>query len=316
MNALRQSYYFLIHTNLLIAGAAMAQCALTYLFFNVPFDYAIIAIEGSATLVLYNFSLLLSRPKDPSKSIYKRTRWVFKNEWLLWLNSGLALLVLAYAIFHIHFYSLLFLGAIGLFSIAYSFPLFPYKGKMVGLRQLPAMKIFHIALVWTLSSVCLPAFELFLHDVHIDTHRFVILFLLKFIFLLICTLPFDIRDIKQDSYYHLKTIPNMIGAQRAIRLCYMLLGLHSLCVVFSLFPLPLKVGILSTNFLSGIVLRTVVFRHADRYHNAYLLDFALVVQFLSVFLSFRLFYWAQWFYLREWPIIYNSFRRSSQRHVD
>lgn len=267
----------------------MAQCALTYLFFNVPFDYAMIAIEGSATLVLYNFSLLLSRPKDPSKSIYKRTRWVFKNEWVLWLNSLIAILILGYSVFYIHFYSLLFLGAIGLFSIAYSFPVFPYQGKKVGLRQLPAMKIFHIALVWTLSSVCLPAFELFLNDVHIDSHRLVLLFALKFIFLLICTLPFDIRDIKQDSYYHLKTIPNIIGAQRAIRLCYMLLGLHSFFVALTIFPLPLKLGILSTNFLIGITLRTVVFRNADRYHNAYLLDFALVVQFIMVFFAFRLF---------------------------
>ncbi|TDS11131.1 UbiA prenyltransferase family protein [Sphingobacterium paludis] len=289
MNALRQSYYFLIHTNLLIAAAAMAQCALTYLFFDAPYDYAIIAIEGAATLLLYNFSLLLSRPKEPSKSIYKRTRWVFKHEWVLWLNSGVAVSVLAYAIFNIHFYSLLFLGAIGLFSVAYSFPIFPYKGKVVGLRQLPAVKIFHIALVWTLSSVCLPAFELFLNGVNIDTQRLVMLFALKFIFLLICTLPFDIRDIKQDSYYHLKTIPNMIGAPRAIRLCYMLIGLHSFCVVLTHFPLPLKIGILSTNLLIALVLRTVVFRQADRYHHAYLLDFALVIQFLSVLLSFSLF---------------------------
>lgn len=289
MNILRRGYYFLIYTNLLIATAAMAQCALTYVIFGAAFDYPIIAIEGAATLLLYNFSLLLSRPKGPEKSIYKRTRWVFRYEWVLWLNNVAAVVALAYAVFHIHFYSLLFLGAIGLFSIAYSFPLFPYRGKMVGLRQLPAVKIFHIALVWTLSSVCLPAFELYLDGLSVDRLALAALFALKFVFLVVCTLPFDIRDIQQDSYYHLKTIPSIIGAKSAIGLCYSLLALHSICVLGSPFLPDIKIGILTTNLLIGLTLKAIVFRQADRYHNAYLLDFALVAQFVLVLLSVSLF---------------------------
>lgn len=292
MNALRHGYYFLIYTNLLIACAAMAQCALTYIFFSAPFDYAMIAIEGAATLLLYNFSLVLSRPKDPGKSVYKRTRWVFKNEWVLWMNSFLAVSVLAYSVFKIHVYSLLFLGIIGLFSIAYSFPIFPYRGKIVGLRQLPAMKIFHIALVWTLSSVLLPAFELHLNGGAIEARKLFAIFALKYVFLLICTLPFDIRDIRQDSYYHLKTIPSIIGAERAIKLCYILLGLHSVALLTTSFPWSLKIGVLTTNLLIGIVFRTVVFRHREHYHSAYLLDFALVLQFALVMLTVSLF--AMW----------------------
>src|SRR5690606_36689838 len=81
---LKQVYYFLIYTNLLIAGAAMAQAALTYLFFRAPFDYPIILIEGAATLILYNFSMLLSKPKHPGKSAYRRTRWICKRGWCFW----------------------------------------------------------------------------------------------------------------------------------------------------------------------------------------------------------------------------------------
>src|SRR5690606_10792255 len=120
---------FLIYTNLLIAGAAVAQCAVTYLFFEEPFDFYMMATEGTATLLLYNFSMLLSRPKDPQKSKYQRTRWIFRNEWLLWINSAVALLVLLYSVWHIHVYSLFFLGLIGLMSLVYSFPILPYKGK-------------------------------------------------------------------------------------------------------------------------------------------------------------------------------------------
>lgn len=273
-----------IYTNLLIAGAAIAQSALTYVFFDAPFDYPIMMIEGAATLLLYNFSMLLSKPRNPQNSVYKRTRWIFRNEWLLWLNSGIGCIVLVYAVCHIHLYSSLFLIGIGGVSLAYSVPIIRYKGKWVGFRQLPGMKIFHIALVWTLSSVCLPVFEMHLDGLAVDLHLFQALFVLKFIFLLICTLPFDIRDIQQDSYYHLKTIPNMIGADRAILLCYALIIVHSAIVLLSVIQWNVQIGVLTTNLLIAVVLKQVVFRNANRYHYAFLLDFALIAQFLIVYL--------------------------------
>lgn len=287
MKLLKQVYYFLVYTNLLIAGAAIAQSALTYLFFDAPFDYRIMIIEGAATLLLYNFSMLLSKPRNPQKSVYQRTRWIFGNEWLLWLNSGIGCIVLVYAACYIHLYSLFFLAGIGVMSVAYSVPIIRYKGKWGGFRQLPAMKIFHIALIWTLSSVCLPAFEMYLDGLAIDLYLFQTLFVLKFIFLLICTLPFDIRDIQQDSYYHLKTIPNMIGANRAIILCYVLIIVHSAIVLLSAIQLKVQMGLLTTNLLIAIVLRQVVFRNVNRYHYAFLLDFVLIVQFLIVYLFVR-----------------------------
>ena len=284
MKLLKQVYYFLIYTNLLIAGAAIAQSALTYLFFDAPFDYPIMMIEGAATLLLYNFSMLLSKPREPEKSAYRRTRWIFRNEWLLWLNGGIGIVVLGYATWHIHLYSLFFLIGIGAMSVAYSIPIIPYKGKWVGFRQLPGMKIFHIAFIWTLSSVCLPVFEMHLDGLGVDLQLFQTLFVLKFIFLLICTLPFDIRDIQQDSYYHLKTIPNMLGANRAILLCYALLIVHSGIVLLFDIQLKVQMGILTTNLFIAIVLKQVVFRNAKRYHYAFLLDFALIAQFLIVYL--------------------------------
>lgn len=284
MKPLKKIYYFFIYTNLLIAGAAMAQCAVTYLFFDASFDYFMITIEGGATLLLYNFSMLLSRPREPEKSPYKRTRWIFRNEWLLWLNSGLAFTVLLYAAYHIHLYSLFFLMGIGAMSIIYSLPILPYKGKWVGLRQLPGIKMFHIAWVWTLSSVCLPALELYLDGTAIDMHILGRLFFLKFIFLLICTLPFDIRDIRQDSYYHVKTIPNIIGAGKAIMLCYGLLAVHSLIILLSDIQLEVRIGVVTTNLLIALGLKRVVFRNAHRYHYTFLLDFALIAQFLIVYL--------------------------------
>ncbi|MEJ5052917.1 UbiA family prenyltransferase [Sphingobacterium sp. MYb382] len=289
MQFLRKGYYFLVFTNLLIALAAAAQCALTYLVFDRPYQPFIILIEGAATLLLYNSSLLLAKPKNPAASPYLRTRWIFSHTWLMVLNMVIAAILLGYALFQVHLYSFLFLGFIGFISFLYSAPIIRREGKWGGLRQLPALKVFHIALVWALSSVALPAVELYAQGTPVATDLFVTLFVFKFVFLVICTLPFDIRDMAQDSYYHLKTIPTVLGERKAILLCYGLLLVHSLLLYFSVVSFPIKVGILATNLLVAFILRFFVFKKKEHYHYTYLLDLALVLQFVIVLLVLFIF---------------------------
>lgn len=288
MKFFRQLFYISIYTNLLIALAAMAQCALTYYVFSQPMDYAIILVEGAATLMLYNFSLVWSKPKNPLESRFARTRWVFGNEWVLWLNIVLAGGILLYCLFQIHFNSFLFLGVIGLLSVLYGFPVFRYQGRRVGLRQLPGAKIFHIALVWVCSSVILPYIELFSSGIMIDIQLLATLAVLKFLLLIICTLPFDIRDIAQDSYYHLKTLPNMLGEKKAKRLCYTLLLIHITLIAITGYSSPIVLGLLLTDILIAAFLKFFVFRKEGHYHYAYLLDLSLILQFVLVFLTVSL----------------------------
>lgn len=281
---LRKLFYITIYTNLLIAMAAMAQCALTYIIFERSINWYIVLVEGTATLLLYNFSLWWSKPKNPKESKFPRTRWIFNHEWVMWMNNGIALLVLAYCLWHIHIYSFLFLGFIGLLSLLYGMPLFTFHDRKVGLRQIPGAKIFHIALVWVCSSVVLPYIELANMEVSIEQWVFIALCGLKFIFLIICTLPFDIRDIQQDSYYHLRTLPNMLGERRAKNLTYTLLALHCLLVLAVPYTLFVKIGLILTNVFIFALLKLAVFKTKDHYHYAYLLDGSLVLQFVIVVL--------------------------------
>nr|WP_288810264.1 hypothetical protein [uncultured Sphingobacterium sp.] len=281
---LRKLFYITIYTNLLIAMAAMAQCALTYIIFERPINWYIVLVEGTATLLLYNFSLWWSKPKKPKESKFPRTRWIFNHEWVMWVNNSIALIVLAFCLWHIHLHSFLFLGFIGLLSLLYGMPLFTFHDRKVGLRQIPGAKIFHIALVWVCSSVMLPYIELVSAGDKITQWVFIALCGLKFVFLIICTLPFDIRDIQQDSYYHLRTLPNMLGEQRAKNLTYTLLVLHCLLVLIVPYMMYVKVGLILTNILIFALLKLAVFRTKEHYHYAYLLDGSLVLQFLIVIL--------------------------------
>lgn len=282
MNPLRKIYHFIIFSNFLIAMAAVAQCLLTYMVLALQTNWYVVGIEGTATLLLYNFSLFLSKPKVPQNSPYLRTRWVFGHEGIFWTNSMAAVLLLLLCLWHVHFYTWVFLAVVGLVSIGYSLPVFRFKGRPGGLRQVPGLKLFHIALVWSLSSVGLPVVEAWAEGGHIDWQMANALGLLKILFLLICTLPFDIRDMKQDSYYHLMTIPHLIGERKAKLLCYIFIGVHAMLLVVLPFDVNVKAGIILTDVLIAIALYFVLFKKKASYHQVYLLDIALLVQYICV----------------------------------
>src|SRR5690606_38669221 len=228
---LKNVYYFLVYSNALIALAAVGQCALTYLILNYPVNPFILVIEGATTMLLYNLSLYLSLPADPAASPYRRTRWLGRNMPLCWVVSGTAACVAVFALSQIHLVTIGYLGVIGGMSVAYAFPLIRIGGKRIGVRQLPGLKLFYIALIWSLSSVGLPVVEAFYADIAIDWGRANYLGLVKVLFLLLCTLPFDIRDIEQDRHYKLKTLPVLLGRTRSIQLSYLLGVVHILVLL-------------------------------------------------------------------------------------
>lgn len=280
MKTIQSIYQFFIYTNILIALAAVSQCALTYIILDIPVDYNILLIDGTSTLLLYNFSLWLSKPLYPHASPYQRTRWVFGHQWLFWMNNVIAVGLLTYAILHVNIQAWIFLGIVGIVSLVYSLPIFNRNGVKVGVRQFPLLKLFHIAIIWSLSTVGLPVVAYYAEGGLISWYQANYLGLAKVVFLLCLTLPFDIRDMKQDSYYHLRTIPNLIGRKRAIRLCYLLVCFHVVLVFVSPFSYSVKVGMLLTNAILFLTMYFQVFKAIEDYHYVYLLDFVLVLQFL------------------------------------
>lgn len=285
---IKRFFYISIYINLLIALAAVAQAALTYLHFSEHINPYILCIEGCATMLLYNFAFILAKPKDPQSSPYARSRWVFRHEGLIWSSMLLCVGLLGFVLFKVHVATVIYLGFVGLVSISYSLPILNYQGKRGGLRLLPGVKIFHIALVWTLSTAGLPLVEMMASGKVMDWYLAGYHFGLRFLFLLICTLPFDIRDIRQDAYYHLKTLATLLGKERASSLCYLIVLLHTILLLGAPYAPYLKTGLIVSNLLVLLVLRLLVFRRKDHYHYVYLLDYALIVQLLVVLL-FRYF---------------------------
>lgn len=91
-----------------------------------------------------------------------------------------------------------------LLGVLYIVPFFPWKRSFISLRQLPGTKIIWIAVVWTYLTVYLPG--LFFGSV--DTTIPAVFE--RFFFVLLLTIPFDVRDRKSDPA-DLMTWPALLG---------------------------------------------------------------------------------------------------------
>lgn len=268
---------------MLIAFAAASQTILSYYILQIPINIYVVSLEWSSTLLLYNFSLWLSMPKVLGTSPYPRTKWYFEHKTYIASISFLAALTLMYSVLQLHAYSFYLLALVGVLSLGYGLPIVRSKVGFVSLRQIVGLKVFLIAIVWALSTVGLPAVEYISTGGNLELGNVVTWAGLMCLFILGITLPFDIRDMKQDSLYRLKTIPLLIGGNNAKKLCYLLIGIHSFCIVllpnYFIFE---KESLLFADILVLLFFYVFLFREKSRYKDVYVLDLLLIIQMLSV----------------------------------
>lgn len=93
-----------------------------------------------------------------------------------------------------------------LMSLLTLFYFFPFNSVNKNLRKTPGLKIFIVAIVWSLLIVVLPIIN-FTDKLDIS---FLIYFTQVLIFVVVTIFPFEIRDLNSDSK-QLHTIPQRIG---------------------------------------------------------------------------------------------------------
>ena len=118
----------------------------------------------------------------------------------------------------------LLLACLGIIALAYNIPIFRVKHQKISLRNIPGLKLFVIALVWSLTAVVLPIIELEHQQSFISSTKSLAFILThRFILITAITIPFDIRDLYQDKIYALKTIPVLVGESNSYVICQLLL---------------------------------------------------------------------------------------------
>lgn len=198
---------FIIYSNLLVslsAGSLAFACAQKL---GNPHYIGIGVVVFFSTLFTYNIQRIL---RLGELNIQKSSRhlWIEENQLTLKVFSGVGILgaVLVYFIvlgWNIDFW-LLLLGAI--LGILYALQIHP---KALALRDIPYLKIYLIALQWTLAVAVWP----YIRIASVIDFPFALASSI-FLYILSATLPFDIRDLVYDEK-HKATIPQVMGIEGA-----------------------------------------------------------------------------------------------------
>lgn len=197
--------HYLIDTRLFISIAAVCSYLSTVQIVPLAFDWYYLFFVFACTWSVYLF------PFAPQKGIsQKRAFWLgFGSLFALGVFSFVQLRLPSGEAYII---ALVLAGS----TISYYLPFLSNQS----LRNVPFLKIFLIAFCWTLATVTLP--------VSAQGHTLLEpkswwLTIERFVFIFAITVPFDIRDMQEDSGSELQTLPMLIGVQGALILSGVLL---------------------------------------------------------------------------------------------
>lgn len=275
----------ILFSNVFIAICAVAQGLVTYHLLEIRPDKHVLALLFCSTLALYNFSMLMSKPAEPRRSPFRRVRWIFSHYRLTITLTIIAIVSVSVLIFFLKIPSILLLVFLGLVSIAYNLPLFSLNDRKFGLRNIPGLKLFLIAIIWSFSCVLLPIVEgSARHEVDIRIADTVLLVGKRLLFIAAITVPFDIRDLFQDRHFNLKTIPVMLGERKAYLFCQLLLIIYVLMLL--LFTNDFNADFWALTLTAGLagwlILKSEIKK--DEFYYFGFLDGTMLLQYLMVVL--------------------------------
>ncbi len=270
---------------------AVAQALVTFHLIDSKPVYTVLGLLFTSTLGIYNFSILLSKPKHPEKSPYKRVRWFFAHYRLMVTFTMISLLSLIPLFFFLSIGSKILLVFSAILSFCYSLPLFTVGEQKFGLRNIPGLKTFLITLVWTLSSVLLPVLEAQdLHLADISTRDITIMMAKRFLLIFALAIPFDIRDLFSDRQAGLKTIPVAWGEKNAYLFCQVLLAGY-IVLLFLFRNNGFNIDFFALT-ITAILMGWLIFKskwEKNEYYYFFYLDGVLILQYV-ILIGFNLIY--------------------------
>lgn len=202
MQILKQLFNFYIFSNIHVAVGTFCFVKITLLSFDIDENETALFVFFS-TVLSYNFIRFMDLPKRDSDF----GNWFYKNKMQLVLISFLSAIGCLYFLVNIKMIALIVLTPFVILTLFYGMKL---PKKAISLRRIPGLKIFVIAFCFAGITVLFPLVQ---NGIEISL-QVISLFLQRLFFVILITLPFDIRDINYDSKI-LKTIPQLFGVKTA-----------------------------------------------------------------------------------------------------
>ena len=260
MRFIKQLFYFYVNSSIHVAIAAYALTWVTLLEYNLKYDKNSLYFVFFATITGYNFVKYFGVAKFHHRRL---------ADWLkaIQLFSLIAFIILAYYAFQLLVNSKILIVLLGVITFLYAIPLLPKKyfvDDQSNLRQISGLKVYVIAIVWSLSTVVLPLIQ---NEIEIGADAVVTCFQ-RFFYIIVLMLPFEIRDLNYDSL-KLGTIPQRIGVKRT-----KIIGIFLLILFFFLEYFKNEIDTKSLTILLIITFVTALFlafsnKNQSKYYSAF-----------------------------------------------
>lgn len=195
---------FYVNASIHVAFAVYAFVRITEQYLAISYDRNLDYFVFFGTITGYNFVKYAGVAKLHHKSLTNNLK-------VIQVFSFVCFLAMCYFAFLIPLKTLLISLPFALLTVLYAIPFL--SGFAKNLRQISYLKIIVVALVWAGFTVLIPS----LNASETVGYNVLLLFLQRFLIVVVLILPFDIRDVKYDAI-SLQTIPKKIGVEKTKRL--------------------------------------------------------------------------------------------------
>lgn len=202
MSRFKQVFDFYINSSIHVALAVVSLSWITLFEFDISYDQNLLYFIFFASITGYNFVKYFGLAKFHHRSL---ANWLK----LIQVFSFCCFVLMCYFALRIETITLFYIAVMGLVTFLYAIPFLPKHflfDEKQNLRNVGGIKIYVIALVWSGVTVILPLVN---NGIQIGVDVILIL-IQRFVFVIVLTLPFEIRDLQYDSL-KLSTIPQKIG---------------------------------------------------------------------------------------------------------
>jgi 4-hydroxybenzoate polyprenyltransferase len=279
----------IINSNIYISLAAVFLTIETQIQLGMkPQWHPYLFIIFFATLFEYNIHRFITVITNNEALNSDKHKWVKENKKMFYLLVLISVIGFIYVCAMAKRRVLVTLAPIAILTLFYSLPVVGNKKNIFRLREIPYLKIFLIAFVWSLSTILLPIIQ---SNVTINKSQIIVMLVERFFFVFSITIPFDVRDIDADRQAGLKTIPLVLNENKSLYLSYVSLlvffiisFLHYQNLSNWFVILPLFISTLTTFiFLKSKTIKTLSYYHYGILDGTMLLQGVLVLLFYYLF---------------------------------
>lgn len=236
MHFFKEVFNFYINSSIHVALAVFSLSYITLLELEVSYAETVLSFVFYAAISGYNFVKYFGIAKFHHRQLASRLKWIQ-------ILSFFCFLLMCFYAIKLQLKTFFLLIGFGMLTVFYAMP---FLSKSI--RDMSGLKVYAIAFVWAGTTVLLPVIN---EELPI-TSEVVVMFIQRFLYVLVLMLPFEIRDLKYDKT-ELRTIPQILGVIKTKILGLSLLVIFLLLEYFKARPslTAITITVMTTLFLWG-----------------------------------------------------------------